>query len=143
MQSPYIVCQVLCPFSIRLSIQYNLSRVFFPVAQSVLHFTHREPFGKVCAVTLKQVSKSMIEVIAELHVSNFFLSGPYILTPKPNSLIFLPQRDFNRVKCVETLDKISRSNSAIKSEHCQTCLDHIFSSHNSILVILHQKIACW
>lgn len=142
LQSPYIV-QVLCPFSIRLSIQYNLSRVFFPVAQSVLHFTHREPFGKVCAVTLKQVSKSMIEVIAELHVSNFFLSGPYILTPKPNSLIFLPQRDFNRVKCVETLNKISRSNSAIKSEHCQTCLDHIFSSHNSILVILHQKIACW
>lgn len=82
---------------------------FFPVAQSVLHFTHREPFGKVCAVTLKQVSKSMIEVKAELHVSNYSLSGPYILTPKPNSLIFLPQRDFNRVKCIETLNKISRS----------------------------------
>lgn len=44
-----------------------------PMAQSGSYFTHRVPFGKMCAVAMNRVYKSKAKVVAELYIKS--LSG--------------------------------------------------------------------
>lgn len=79
---PLLTSLSICPFVHLRPLVRNI--ISLPLSQSGSYITHIVPMGKGCAVTLIQVFRSTVKVIAELCENS--LSRSYILSPQTNPI---------------------------------------------------------